>query len=171
MRVFVTLILLSLIIGCTTVDDKFFESKINEKVWELCKTLNFSQPIDIQTLLKPYGKPIESYTEEYANKHIPNAKDYVKTYKYLGGKVVIYSVPHINRNYLSTVLLSGKFWPPHIKNYLGIKTSTLKDTFGKANKTSENKIRYSCSVETSDYIEFLINNGVVDGLKIQAWVD
>lgn len=171
MKLITTLILLSLIIGCTTTSDHYYENKINENVWALCKALNSSQPVNIETLLKPYGKPVESNVEEKANKHIPKAKDYVKTYTYVGGKVVIYSVPHINRNYITTIILSEKYWPKHIKNYLGTKESSLNKIFGKADKTLNNKVQYVCSIESNDYIEFNIKNRKVNGVKIQAWVD
>ena len=171
MKLFATIIFVSLITGCTISDNEFYERKINKNVWGLCKTLNSQQPTDIQTLVKPYGKPQKSHTEEKANKHIPNAKDYIKTYTYLGGEVIIYSVPHINRNYLTTIKLSEKYWPSHIKSYLGAKISSLINILGKPNKRYKNKIQYSCSIESNDYIEFSIKNNKVNGLKIQAWVD
>ena len=171
MKPIIALILISLISGCTTTSDKYYEQKINKNVWELCKALNSSQPVSIEALLMPFGKPIESSVEEKLNKHIPNKKDYIKTYTYVGGKVVIYSVPHINRNYITTIILSEEYWPKHIKNYFGIRENSLNQIFGKADKITNNKVQYACSIESHDYIEFNIKNRKVNGVKIQAWVD
>ena len=84
--------------------------------------------------------------------------------------MVIYSAPSVNRNYLTTVILSEIFWPQHIKNYIGTRESSLNIIFGEASNALENKVQYPCSVEDNDYIEFIIKDGKVNGLKIQAWV-
>ena len=158
--------------ACSKSINDITEPKINEQVSKLCKTFDPPQPAKIQALLKPYGSPISSSVEEYPNIHMTGAKDYRREFLYAGGKVVIYSVPHINRNYLTTVQLSREFWPRHIENLSRTRSELITERFGKPDIITENKIRYDCSLESNDfYIEFTINNNLVDALEVYLGLD
>lgn len=165
------LIIALLSAGCAMLPDTGEQFTVREELKEFCSLLMVDTDAGIKRLLKPYGEPDSISVESIPNKHDPQAKDEVHTAHYQDGKVVIYSVPHMDRNYLLQVMLTEKFWPDFISKHIGKSSKEIIEYFGEPDQASGNDFIYHCSLEAEQYIQFHIGLDRLVRLEIKGWVD
>lgn len=144
---------------------------VSEEVKEFCGLLTVDTDAGKNLLLKPYGKPDRIDVETMPNKHAPETKDEVHTAHYRDGRVVIYSVPHIGRNYLLGIVLTGKFWPERLSEQIGKSSHEIIGYFGEPDQSVGNDLIYYCSPEADQYIQFHMALDRLVRLEIKGWVD
>lgn len=168
---FPSLIIILLLAGCALSPDIEDQFVLSEEVKEFCDLLMVDPDDGIRQLLKPYGEPDSISVEIAPNKHDPETKDEVHTAEYKDGKVVIYSVPHMGRNFLLEVTLTGKFWPDFLPRQIGKSSKEITGYFGEPNRVTGNDLIYYCSLEADQYLQFHMSLGRLARLEIKGWVD
>lgn len=160
-----------LLTGCAVsppVEERF---TLSEEVREFCELLLVDTDAEIKRLLRPYGKPDGVDVETIPNKHDPEVKDEIHTARYDNGRVVVYSVPSIGRNYLLEVVLTEAFWPDELPNLIGQSAEEVAEYFGKPNRINGNDPVYFCSPEADQYVQLHMSLGWLTRLEIKGWVD
>lgn len=165
------LIIILLLAGCALSPDTEDRFVLSEEAKEFCNVLMVDPDDRVKRLLEPYGEPDSVSVENIPNKHDPETKDEVHTAVYKDGKVVIYSVPHMDRNFLLEVTLTGKFWPDFLPRQIGKPSKEILEYFGEPNRVAGNDFIYYCSLEADQYLQFHISLGRLARLEIKGWVD
>jgi hypothetical protein len=157
--------------GCVSTPRVIEEFTVKKEVIEFCNLLRANPNAPIKELLAPYGPPGKSTVEEVENRHDPNEKDKIYAFSYEDGELVIYSVPHIGRNYISKITLTDKFWPNRLPRQVGKSSRDMIQYFGKPNKITGGDYIYYCSPEVNEFMMINIVNDRVSNLRIEGWVD
>ncbi|HEX7026784.1 MAG TPA: hypothetical protein VF268_06050 [Gammaproteobacteria bacterium] len=157
--------------GCAMLPDTVEPFTVSREAREFCDLLTVDTDAGKNLLLKPYGKPDRVDVKTMPNKHEPEAEDEIHTAHYEDGRVVIYSVPHIGRNYPLEIVLTGKFWPQRLSRHIGKSSREIVEYFGPPNQTRSNDLVYFCSPEADQYLQFHMTLSGLARLEIKGWVD
>ena len=161
----------ALLANCAVQPDVGEKFTLSDESKEFCDLLNIDVHAPVNELLKPYGKPNASKKEIIPNRHNPNAKDEIHTFSYGDGIVSIYSVPHINRNYMFKIVLTDKFWPSSLSKHTDKTADEVKSHFGNPNKFDGDDMIYFCAIEVYEYFKLNITDNKVESMEIKAWID
>ena len=157
--------------GCASSPDVggYFEPE--GEVKEFCDLLRINVNASIDELVIPYGVYNSSEKKEFPNRHRGDAIDEVHTFFYKDGKVAIYSVPHIDRNYMLMLVFTKDFWPDFLPKQNGKTKKQLKRYFGKPDRMMGSDLIYDCAIEVDEYIRLNVVNDHLIKLVVKGWVD
>jgi hypothetical protein len=157
--------------GCAMLPDADRPFTVSKEAKEFCGLLTADTDAGKNLLLRPYGNPDRVDVKTMPNKHAPDTNDEVYTAHYRDGRVVIYSVPHIGRNYLLEVVLTDKFWPERLPRLTGKSRKEIIGHFGEPNQINGNDMIYYCTLEADQYIQLHMALGRLVRLEVKGWVD
>ncbi|MBD3671743.1 MAG: hypothetical protein HUJ29_13320 [Gammaproteobacteria bacterium] len=142
-----------------------------EAVAELCTAITDTMADSAEALQEKLGKADKVEKISLPNRHNPKTNDLRVMYHYQDGLVSLYTVPSLKLTYMEAAVLTSKFWPEPIPNYIDTSRKALKKQFGKPDEEDEERVVYLCSYETNDSLNFLMKEDKVYRLVLRHIIE